>query len=30
MEYIPSEYVSGRTVGRRASSPFVIYFSTES
>jgi hypothetical protein len=30
MEYIPSEYVSGRTVGRRAPSPFVIYFTTES
>jgi hypothetical protein len=30
MEYIPSEYVSGRTVGRRAPSPFAIYFNTES
>ncbi|MDR1143775.1 MAG: SH3 domain-containing protein [Spirochaetaceae bacterium] len=29
MEYIPGDYVNGRTVGRRAPSPFVIYFSTE-
>ncbi|MDR2663765.1 MAG: SH3 domain-containing protein [Treponema sp.] len=29
MEYIPGDYLNGRTVGRRAPSPFVIYFSTE-
>jgi hypothetical protein len=30
MEYIPADYVSGRTVARRAPSPLVIYFSPES
>jgi hypothetical protein len=30
MEHIPADYVNGRTVNRRAPSPFVIYFSTES
>ena len=29
MEYVPSDYVSGRTVSRRAASPLVIYFSAE-
>jgi hypothetical protein len=29
MEYIPSGYVSSRTISRRSPSPFVIYFSTE-
>ncbi|GHV85995.1 hypothetical protein AGMMS50230_16030 [Spirochaetia bacterium] len=29
MEYIPSAYVSNRTVSRRAPDPFVIYFSAE-
>jgi hypothetical protein len=29
MEYIPREYVPGRTVSRRASPPFTIYFSTQ-
>ena len=29
MEHIPSDLVSGRTVNRRGSSPFVIYFSAE-
>jgi hypothetical protein len=29
MEYIPSDLISGRTVNRRPSSPFVIYFSPE-
>jgi len=27
MEYVPSDYVTGRTVNRRVSSPLVIYFS---
>ena len=27
MEYVPSDYMSGRTVNRRAPSPLVIYFS---
>jgi hypothetical protein len=30
MEYMPADYVNGRTVNRRSPSPFVIYFSTES
>jgi hypothetical protein len=29
MEYIPREYVPARTVSRRASPPFTIYFSTQ-
>ena len=29
MEYVPSDYVSGRTLSRRAPSPLVIYFNTE-
>ena len=29
LEFIPSDYVSNRTVSRRAPSPFIIYFSAE-
>ena len=29
MEYVPSDYVSSRTVNRRAPSPLVLYFSAE-
>ena len=29
MEFVPSDYVPGRTVSRRAPSPFIIYFSSE-
>ena len=29
MEYVPSDYVSGKTVSRRSPSPFIIYFSAE-